>query len=202
MAHKYSTLLHDDSIRLLKLLPTSDIPTDHGLNCGLEDYRLSDDPIYEALSYTWGNPIFPEILNTHSGILRITENLASALRGVRFRGRVRYLWVDAVCINQDDKREKGRQVALMGPIYKSARQVICWLGQEDEDVGDAIENLKRLTAFASRSGLDEVSFSCPIDAAPPTYVFHTMKNINCSIALSQREESRVLRQQESTGRGI
>ena len=168
MAHQYSTLIHDDSIRLLNLPPAGDDLNDSGLSCGLEDCRLSDNPAYEALSYTWGQPIFSEILKTHNGTLRITENLASALRGLRLKDQIRYLWVDAVCINQDDTEEKSRQVAMMGLIYETARQVICWLGQTDESVGDAIETLKQLAASASRFGMTEVSRSCLTDVAIAT----------------------------------
>ena len=159
MAHQYSTLLYDDSIRLLKLLPASNDANERELSCGLEDCRLLDDPSYEALSYTWGQPSFPELLHTHNGILKITENLALALRRLRFKDRDRYLWVDAVCINQNDDTDKSRQVAMMSSIYKSARRVICWLGQADESISDAMETLKRLAASASRFGITEVSFS-------------------------------------------
>ena len=117
MAHQYSTLLYDDSVRLLKLLPEDNNAKDRGLSCILEDCRLSDDPSYEALSYTWGRPIFPELLHTHDGVLKITENLALALRGLRFKNRIRYLWVDAVCINQNDATDKNRQVAMMDSVY-------------------------------------------------------------------------------------
>ena len=159
MAHQYSTLRYEDSIRLLKLHPAGNDADDSGLSCGLEDCRLSGDPSYEALSYTWGQPLFPEVLHTDNGVLRITENLALALRRLRFKERVRYLWVDAVCINQNDATDKSRQVAMMGSIYKSARRVICWLGQSDESVNDAMETLKRLAASAYRFGITEVSLS-------------------------------------------
>ena len=53
---------------------------DQELGCALEDCRLSNDLLHEALSYAWGQPIFPEVLHTHKGILKITENLALALR--------------------------------------------------------------------------------------------------------------------------
>ena len=167
MAHQYSTLLYADSIRLLKLLPASNDADDCVLSCGLEDCRLSDDPSYEALSYTWGQPIFPEILHTDNGVLKITENLALALRRLRFKERVRYLWIDAVCINQNDATDKSRQVAMMGSIYKSARRVICWLGQADESINDAMETLKRLAASASRFGITEVSLTYSKNAAFP-----------------------------------
>ena len=171
MAHQYSTLLYPDFIRLLKLLPASNDADDSGLSCGLEDCRLSGDPSYEALSYTWGQPVFPKILHTDNGFLRITENLALALRRLRFKERVRYLWVDAVCINQNDAADKNRQVAMMGSIYKSARRVICWLGRADESINDAMETLKRPAASASRFGITEVSLSYSKNATFQLYPF-------------------------------
>ena len=165
MAHQYSTLLYDDSVRLLKLFPVSNDVNEQVLGCALEDCRLSDDLSYEALSYAWGQHIFPELLHTHKGILKITENLALALRSLRFKDRVRYLWVDAVCINQNDSTEKSRQVAMMSIIYKSARRVICWLGLEDESISDTMETLKRLAASAPRYGITEVSHFYSIEAA-------------------------------------
>ena len=167
MAHQYSTLLYDDSIRLLKLFPARNDSNDQGLGCALEDCRLSENLSYEALFYAWGQPVFPEVLHTHKGILKITDNLALALRSLRFEDGVRYLWVDAVCINQNDSMEKSRQVAMMSVIYKSARQVICWLGQADESIGDAMETLKRLAASASGFGITEVSLSYSMKAALP-----------------------------------
>jgi hypothetical protein len=46
------------------------------------------------------------------------------------RGRV--LWIDALCINQDDDAERVHQVGIMGSIYRQARQVLVWLGTPDE----------------------------------------------------------------------
>jgi hypothetical protein len=43
-----------------------------------------------------------------------------------------YIWIDALCINQSDNVEKAIQVPLMGSIYTNARQVIVWLGLEEE----------------------------------------------------------------------
>lgn len=40
----------------------------------------------------------------------------------------RILWIDAVCIDQDDHKERGHQVEQMGKIYRQAEKVIVWLG--------------------------------------------------------------------------
>lgn len=43
------------------------------------------------------------------------------------------LWIDAICINQSDIKEREEQVARMAHIYKRARRVVVWLGDTDED---------------------------------------------------------------------
>ena len=58
----------------------------------------------------------------------ITHNLAIALRHLRHAKKPRILWIDALCINQDDLPERSAEVLEMGSIYSNARQVIVWLG--------------------------------------------------------------------------
>lgn len=73
------------------------------------------------------------------------ENLLSALRAFRRRKDTAYLWVDAVCINQDDLDEKMTQIKLMGDIYSLAERTVIWLGpaENDSDVAmDAVRDLE------------------------------------------------------------
>ncbi|KAK0622769.1 heterokaryon incompatibility [Immersiella caudata] len=51
-----------------------------------------------------------------------------ALNNLRLVEGERALWVDAVCINQEDKEECARQVLKMGDIYRRATNVTVWLG--------------------------------------------------------------------------
>jgi hypothetical protein len=60
--------------------------------------------------------------------LRLTVNLHDALQALRYEDTIRTLWADAIAINQSDVKEKGHQVALMGPIYRDAQRVVVWLG--------------------------------------------------------------------------
>ena len=94
-------------IRLLELQPSKDQDTDE-LAGRLINTDLLDGAAYEAISYTWGNPVFDHTLRLPDGHLMITENLASALR--RFRSidplSSRRLWADQVCINQADTVER------------------------------------------------------------------------------------------------
>jgi hypothetical protein len=55
------------------------------------------------------------------------------LRHLRKISGSRYLWIDAICLNQADDAEKATQIPLMGEIYGQARKVRIWLGAEIED---------------------------------------------------------------------
>ncbi|KLU88500.1 hypothetical protein MAPG_07485 [Magnaporthiopsis poae ATCC 64411] len=42
----------------------------------------------------------------------------------------RHVWIDAICINQDDYSERSRQVGIMAQIYQRSLMTIVWLGGE------------------------------------------------------------------------
>jgi hypothetical protein len=52
------------------------------------------------------------------------------LRYLRPTRGIRLIWVDAICINQNDTVERGSQVAKMGQIYSQCSQVVVWLGSD------------------------------------------------------------------------
>jgi hypothetical protein len=52
---------------------------------------------------------------------------------VREKDKNRTLWVDAICINQQDIRERGCQVEMMGDVYSKAARVLVWLGPKSHD---------------------------------------------------------------------
>jgi hypothetical protein len=89
---------------------------------------------YEALSYVWGSREHDVTISVNGMALDISLNLADALRCLRPpQGAGRILWIDAICINQASNAEKGSQVALMGHIYRSASDVVIFLGEEADD---------------------------------------------------------------------
>ena len=67
-----------------------------------------------------------------------------ALMRFRLADRPRRLWIDAVCINQSDKAEKGCQVPLMARIYTQATEVLIWLGEEKDGSDHVMEYLRRI----------------------------------------------------------
>ena len=111
-------------IRLLVLLPKPH-PEDNRIQCKLLVSSLYSAPEYEALSYTWGNPDnFNFRIWVDDVLVPVRRNLLCALRVLR-RDIERLLWVDALCINQEDNHEKGLQVEIIGKIFRHADQVWC-----------------------------------------------------------------------------
>ena len=47
------------------------------------------------------------------------------------------MWIDAICINQSNPRERNHQVQLMKQIYNTADRVVVYLGEEEEGDGSA-----------------------------------------------------------------
>jgi hypothetical protein len=78
----------------------------------------------------------------------ITPNLTKALYHIRSAGQFKpqTLWVDAVCINQEDVDERSSQVALMRYIYGSAKAVTIWLGEDSEELREMFDGISVLAA--------------------------------------------------------
>jgi len=107
----------------------------------LQVINLNDDPKFEAVSYVWGNPERKWSTLCDGAPLRITHSLRDALRRLRLPDRERVLWIDAICINQDDLGERSHQVGFMGAIYsKAARTLIC-LGRDSRNIGPVAASL-------------------------------------------------------------
>lgn len=115
-------------IRLCILLPGE--PQDP-LCCELVHVNLDDDPVYDAVSYTWANEDGDASLSSTihcrgEGFLPITVNCDAVLRQLRRFGSKRRLWIDAICINQSKISERNHQVAFMYSVYSRAQYVrIC-----------------------------------------------------------------------------
>jgi len=208
------------SIRLLKILPSPD----GKIYCILKTVSLDDEPVFDALSYSWGSPItirekaIPRTADGRSDInsifpsssstaavpyltdldrsaldyisstdrlpfidrnsdhgcfkqiicdgskINITETLFDALLQLRRivmskketndTGRLyleslpvsrsEFIWIDAICINQNDIDERNEQVSLMSRIYASAQYVFAWLGELDSLAEVSFSDIIRL----------------------------------------------------------
>ena len=118
-------------IRLLTLHPGSEEEED--VKCHLEHVSLEDNPEFTALSYVWGDPTDTRTILLHNIPFPVTKNLHAALRSIRCRfPELSALWVDALCINQQDLPERSCQVPLMQFIYGQAKHTIVWFGPGNE----------------------------------------------------------------------
>lgn len=140
----YSPLSGPRQIRLVKLRCASS-RDDPDLSVELATASLDTPPEYFALSYAWGDPLPKTDINCSGSRIAISANLHSALRHLRPNtpGEVPYIWVDALCINQEDIPERNAQVRIMSDIYAMATKTVIWLGEGDEYTTRAFHWLRR-----------------------------------------------------------
>ena len=127
--------LRDRHIRLVKL-HSGDWSSD--IRCTLSNADLGSHPgfgghpEYVALSYVWGSQRVKRTIWINNQQFNVTLNLESALRHIRHvqRGKDIVLWIDAICIDQGDTKERTHQVGMMGTIYRSCKHVIVYLGDQ------------------------------------------------------------------------
>ena len=111
---------------------------------------------YATLSYTWGSETRRHQIVLNDRKVSVTENLAIALgamaRSGDYVGQFK-LWIDAICINQDDELERASQVSKMRDIYSRAWAVVAWLGEERNYSHDAFNLLQRFADMTEESSL-------------------------------------------------
>jgi hypothetical protein len=160
----YHALPTSTHIRILSFQPLQDdiLP----IHCTLHLVDLDDKDVlnFQAISYTWGDPLFrlyydkpvppdPPVPIICNGVeVGITANLGAALEAILkqrsenadLQNDTEYLWIDSLCINQMDVQERNAQVAMMSQIYGKASRVISWLGPADKDSEIAIPLMRTL----------------------------------------------------------
>ncbi|KAI6752356.1 hypothetical protein HG530_013725 [Fusarium avenaceum] len=132
MARYPFTPLPTGSIRLLRLSPVA--ADSSSIICGtLEVHDLQTSLPFIALSYEWGPPEANHpSLYLRGGTVPLRSNAAAALTTLRDHHNVMRIWIDMVCIDQENIPERTAQVQMMDAIYLRAAEVLIWLGQEDD----------------------------------------------------------------------
>jgi Heterokaryon incompatibility protein (HET) len=125
--YQYKPLIQtENEFRLVELQPNHS----HHIKATLRHYSLLDPPSYTALSYQCGDPRNLKWIEVDHFEVPIPINLDLALRQLRSHG-CELLWVDCLCIDQNNEDERNSQITRMATIYQEASTVAVWLGREE-----------------------------------------------------------------------
>ena len=189
--YNYVPLQYADSIRLLTLFPGE---MESAIEISLTEARFQDNPIYEAVSYTWatedGDSSLRSQIRCDEERVWVTKNCELALKYLRKADSERVLWVDAICINQKDVKERGHQVGIMHDVYSNATEVVVWLGVASEDLDTPTSSSSgelELSDWDSATSL-EIAHETALDSSPvaneisnstnPAPVFSTPRSVS------------------------
>lgn len=149
---EYPSRLDGRSIRLIYL---ERVQPGEAIRMRIFQTEFDTAPPYLALSYVWGDAKDTCNILCNNSSFAITRNLHAVLRKLMEQAIVLepqkqleneepeldedlILWVDAICINQADNKEKSEQVKLMFDIYRQAYGVVAWLGKGNSTTTAAI----------------------------------------------------------------
>ncbi|KAL2670666.1 hypothetical protein Neosp_014455 [[Neocosmospora] mangrovei] len=141
-----------NSLRVLRL----DDGASPILSGTFEPASITHLPSYEAVSYCWGGDdgdyTKPEFIIIGGRLFPITKNCAAVLRKIRKPKSKRLIWIDSLCINQNDVKERSVQVSQMGQIFSGAQKVHIFLGNNVDDTTvseafDVLSSMQDLTEF-------------------------------------------------------
>jgi hypothetical protein len=124
-SYKHQELRQDQ----IRLLTTKCI--DGSVEIEIDQYTLTEDLDYDAISYVWGSVPASVTVKCNGRPLFVTSTALEMLHYLhRYQANTttRKIWIDAICINQEDEEEKGIQIPLMREIYSRARAVVVWMG--------------------------------------------------------------------------
>jgi hypothetical protein len=149
----YDPISASSQIRLIRY--SDEQHPELGVDFSIHAYSLDDAscPSYIAFSYVWGSEKHSEISISGRSLL-VTNNLYEALkafcpgndpipRGLTGFNQS-YLWIDAICIDQTNLEERGKQVLRMGDIYSKAALTMAWLGGTYDDSNIAFDIIEKL----------------------------------------------------------
>lgn len=136
-----------EAIRFLQIVPSRPDTEQDRFHCALLKGSLDDE--YHAVSYVWGSKTDPVEVLINGHPVSVTKNLHDVLTA--FRSNVKMsqnlLWIDAVCINQEDSDERSEQVKIMGEIYARAAVVHIWMGWPSPRTRALGERLRKIPHF-------------------------------------------------------
>lgn len=148
--------LEPGHIRLIRVVAC----TEDLIECEMKQFPLDTERPWYALSYVWGTEPAGHKVLLNGQQTRARPNLAAALRALSKAPandpalpKDLWIWIDALCINQGDDKEKARQIPLMGELYSRARVVLVWLGHRHDPL--VVDMLVWIDAKMQLSGSED-----------------------------------------------
>jgi len=132
--------LAEAEFRLVRVLPERM----SAVKCEIFHQSFNDPVEYTAVSYAWGDIVEKKQLVLEEAIIMVATSLYDALEAVRQKHQEVLVWIDALCIDQDNEFERAKQVGLMGQIYSRAETVAVCLGPEADDSPSAMKLLEKV----------------------------------------------------------
>lgn len=143
--------LNANSIRLVQIHGSSSKTAP--LSLRISQYAKHKRPSYAAISYTWGSSTDLRPISINGKPFQVHTNLYNLLMHLRQRGESRFLWVDALCIDQANLAERNFHVQLMARIYDEAACALVWLGLPSDDRREAraVDFITEMAASITRT---------------------------------------------------
>ncbi|KAF2671225.1 HET-domain-containing protein [Microthyrium microscopicum] len=182
--YQYEDLPDALSFRIMELLPGK---KRESIKIRLHFANWYSPPKYEAISYAWGDPSNVTKCICEGRKLIITKSLYEALWHFRLPDKSRYLWADAVCINQLHNNERSHQVKNMKRIYENAAGTLVWLGPDKKgSAATAFGAIERLgTQLLQNSEYTKLNLKSIFD--PAKFVLEYTEETRLHVACSPQE---------------
>jgi hypothetical protein len=117
---------------------------DDDLSVSLHVIDFGAAPAYITLSYCWEGQVQDNVVMCDGRDLHVTQNVVAILNYLAITYPRHWFWIDAICIDQDNKAEKNVQVPLMRKIYERSLRMVAWIGRKDEDIAATIQDLPNM----------------------------------------------------------
>ena len=129
----YDNIVDGSGPECIRLIRLQRAGRARGIDFELKTFAVQDCPEYYALSYAWSAVVADCAIWCTNQRLRISSDLLRGLNELECLRQFtnKWLWVDQICIDQANMKEKSHQVKLMSKIYSRAVSTVVWLGPSD-----------------------------------------------------------------------
>lgn len=119
------------------------------IECEISSWLIGEAPPYYAISYVWGDTNKTTDITVNGSRLEVRRNCEYALQQAFTTKACKYVWVDAICIDQTTE-EKNHQVGIMDQIYSGAKHVLACVGPHEDNSEILLKFIKKHRSILTR----------------------------------------------------